>query len=130
MKELHYSTNEESFNYDDIHDAAEDALYDLKVGDTATIWVGEKEDNKASDFVRDITEDMGERAYDDIGEVSDMWPDSTVLQNEELQQAVDKLVDEWANKYNLHPTFFKITNVKKLTLELTNADTGAFKVNE
>ena len=48
MKELHYSTNEETFNYDDIHEAAEIKLYGLGVGDTATIWVGEKEDNKAA----------------------------------------------------------------------------------
>ena len=129
MKELHYSTDEEVFNYEDINDAAEDALFEAEVGGTATIYVGEREDNKASDFVRDIVEDMGERAYDDIGELSIDWLDSTVGQNRELQAAVEKLVDDWADKYKLHPTFFKVTNIKEITLELTNADTGVFKVH-
>ena len=127
MSNLVYSTNGEEFNYD-FEEAVERAFdeFDVKVGDTITIYSGEKVQKKASDFVTYISEAMSEGAYEELPEWCDTWPDSTKEQDSELEAAMRKLVDEWADKHNLQPTFYGVTNTRELNLILTSDD-GDFK---
>ena len=121
MSELVYSTNGEEFNYD-LHEAAESVFDDLdaKIGDIRTISCGEKVEKKASDFVKWVVDSINERAYENFADFCDTWPDSTVDQNNELESEVKIVVDKWADKHGLQPTFWGVKNIKETQVRLVS----------
>lgn len=133
MSEIYYSTDEEVFNYDDIGEAI-CSIFEcddtLDVGTIITIYSGEAIKFNASSFVKDITEDMSERAYDEIGEHADNWPDCNKEQREDLEKLMAKTVDSWASKHNLHPKFWGIKNQKEIKVKILNIETGNFEILE
>ena len=122
--ELKYSTDEKTYNYDDLHEAGERAFDDVgvEVGDIRTIYVGEPVRFSASDFIPNYIEAMGERAYDEIGEHVGEWPEYTGEQEKELVDSIKAAVDSWADKHGRHPTFFSIKNSKPITIKLLEND--------
>ena len=122
--ELKYSTDEETYNHDSIHEAGESAFNDVgvKVGDTRTIYSGEPVRFSASDFIPNYIEAMGERAYDEIGEHVGEWPEYTGEQEKELVDGIKAAVDSWADKHGRHPNFFGIKNSKPITIKLLEND--------
>lgn len=122
--ELKYSTDEETYNYDDLREAGECAFdyVGAEVGDTRTIYVGEPVRPIASDFIPNYIEAMGEMAYDEIGEHVGEWPEYTGEQEKELVDGIKAAVDSWADKYGRHPTFYSIKNARPMTIRLMEND--------
>lgn len=108
-----WSAIEELFNCDSLGELL-DENEDFKVG--ATVWKGEKFPINIAGYVDagDIIEMLGERAYDDVGEFAEDWPDVP----DEARQELDALLSEWISK-NCTATFYRVRNVieYKLTAE-------------
>lgn len=114
MAEMAYSTNNEEFNYTEISEALEYA-WDLdEDASLFTIYEGEVYKKTASSYApSDLTENLSEIAYEEAGEFAEGWPSATNEQSLELQAAIKKTIDEWADKHKLQPTFFTVRNVKE-----------------
>jgi len=121
MTETYYSTDNELFNYDNLRDAAEYAFDypSVKVGDIATIFAGEAVRFSASCFIRDIVDEMNELAYESAGEIAEGYPVCTEEQSKELMASVSNAVDAWADKHNIQPTFYSVSNVKTIKVKFT-----------
>lgn len=108
-----WSADEELFNCDSLGDLL-DENDDLEVG--ATVWKGEKFPINTTGYVDagDVIEMLGERAYDDVGEFAEDWPDVP----DEARQELDALLSEWISKHCI-ATFYRVRNVVeyKLTAE-------------
>ena len=121
-----YSSNEEYYQYEDMHDAILD-IYEnettFKVGDVIEIWKGELHKPKASRYVPSfLYETLNENAWENVGEWVDSWPDGTDQQRNELQSMVGAAVDAWADKYNLQPNFGDITNIKSVKVRIVQIE--------
>lgn len=134
MSEIYYSTDEEIYNYDDIREAAEDifSYADSKAGDEGIIYQGESKSFQASDFVRtNILEEMQESAYAELGEhAEDYLNDVNKDQEKELQDEIESVVNLWASKHKLHPSFYGIKNVKEIKIRMLDDETDFFEVIE
>lgn len=120
-KELSYSINGE--RYCDLESIKDNIASNNQVGDVLTIFIGENEDiPSASDFVPDVVELMGEAAGDEYGECAEDYVDCTKEQGEELQSAILKLVDEWADKHKLQPRFWNVGNTKEVAIRVTDKE--------
>ena len=131
MKDIYYSSDEETFNYESIDEAICDVFESensFSVGDIITVYSGEPVKRAASYFVRDIHEDMNERAYDEAGEWGEDYPECNKEQRDELQKMVNAAVDEWADKHNLQPKFYGIKNQKEIKAKLLNLETGDYEI--
>jgi len=105
-----WSANEELFNCDSLGELL-DENDDLEVG--ATVWKGEKIPIKTAGYVDagDVIEMLGERAYDDVGEFAEDWPDVP----DEARQELDSLLSEWISKHCI-ATFYRVRNVVEYKL--------------
>lgn len=109
-----YSNDEEYF-YEELEDVLTDVLDNTELvnGDEIIIYEGDQIDYKASDFLPYITETLMERAYEDAGEFSERWLFSNAMEGS-LQKHMENALDEWADKNNAHPNFYKVDAVKKI----------------
>lgn len=115
-----YSTNEEDYHggFPTREAAIEDAVAsdDLAPGDT--VWTGKVVSagpaSRLFRSVRRIIEDMQEDAYDEAGEHADRFLENvTDAQVDELGGEIKKVIDAWADKHGLQPTFFTVASVEK-----------------
>ncbi|KVE34252.1 hypothetical protein [Burkholderia sp. TSV86] len=105
-----WSANNEDFSCDelcgllDMHD-------DLTVGNV--VFVGEAKSIPAKHLcdADDVINLIGERAYDEVGEYADDYPDVTAEAIAEL----DALLAGWIEKH-AKPTFYKVVNVREYTI--------------
>jgi len=116
-----YSSNNEEFNCSEMSDAI-DCLYqgDEKLGDIVTIYEGEVFSPNASGYLPDILTAMEEQAYDDCGDFATDWPDLSDTETKEFNEKVGQVVNELFKKFKQTPEFGTVTNVKTLTLKLTD----------
>ena len=123
-----YSTNEEDFNHDSVDESVESLLEDtyLRTGETATLWEADALQHPASYYVREMADDMMERASEEVGEYADGW-DFSREQTKSLQEAVNVAVDEWATANNMRPHFYTVENVVPFTVRFTD-DNGGFEI--
>ncbi|UXV17554.1 hypothetical protein N4P55_16815 [Pseudomonas fluorescens] len=100
-----WSANEELFNCDSLGELL-DENDDLEIG--ATVWKGEKFPVNIAGYVDvgDVIEMLGERAYDDVGEFAEDWPDVP----DEARQELDALLSAWISKH-CTATFYCVRNV-------------------
>jgi len=127
-----YSHDEEDFSCDSVEEAAElawDRNEENKIGDVITLWEGEAVPLSASRFTPPMADYLTERAYEEHGEYAEAWKFSKE-EEKSLQDAVDALVDEWATKNNMHPRFYKVTNVQPFQIRFTDEDGGCEVVSE
>lgn len=85
---------------------------DYLKGDEIEIYHAEQKDYKAGDFFDYSFDSMIESASWD-SDLVDMWN----VSGEDEKLLINMLkntVDEWADKTNNHPTFYGVTNVKKV----------------
>jgi len=126
-----YSADNETFNSDEMVDAVQLRASQMDgpiTGEVITIYEGERGAGySASQWTPDMVEYLGERAADDAGEVAYDWPPANKQQCAELQAAVEKVVEDWAARHKLEPTFFEIVNVREIKVRLTSED-GDFEV--
>ena len=120
MSHTVYSINEEEFRYDDLEEAIEMLLdNESESGDTIILYSGTAEPYKFSDFMRrDVLDDISEHAYEEAGEWAgvDLWPDVSVDQEAELMTALASVANQWADKHQLQPTFYKVTDIKEIKM--------------
>lgn len=132
MVEKYYSSNEETYEYSDPEGAIESVLECMKapaVGNVISIWVGDCTTQKASHYTPDIVDDMSNAAYDACDEFAGGWPHSTAEQENELNAAIQKVVDEWADKHGLQPKFGTVSNCKEIKFRLTKVDLENWDIN-
>lgn len=124
MKDYCYSNNDEYYGFSDEYEAIRDIIKSGKqkvaVGVIVTIFRGEKIRCSASEFSPRIVELMADAAANEApDEVCGDWPNSTIEQDDELQKAIDGVIDAWAEKHNLTPNFFHVKNTKELKFQIT-----------
>ena len=109
-----WSANDELFNCDSLSELL-DENDELEVG--ATVWRGEKSPINITGYIDagDIIEMLGERAYDDVGEFAEDWPDVPDAARQELEE----LLSTWVSKH-CTATFYRVRNV--VEYQITVAD--------
>ena len=114
MGNIYYSTDEETFNADSIHEC----ICDFAVGETVTIYQGESAPKSASDFVHFDSDSMTENAVDNVGEYAEGWPTTSKKEEQDLQLMVKNAVDAWADKHKKQPAFYGIRDVKEIRVKV------------
>ena len=117
-----YSDDNEIFNYDSL----EDALDCVDTGETVTIYKGVKVPCRASQFVNadTIIENIAITAYDDYFELAEDWAIEYVDSEttKELEKQLELVIDAWADKHNLQPTWNMVKDVQELKIRVLNDD--------
>lgn len=120
-----YSLNDTDFDFETIDEAIHCYSDDEGVTEgIITIYCGEKQTLKASDFASfDSVGMMVNNAYDKYQEHSDSYLiDVTTNQEKELEKEIKKVIDSWADKYDNHPKFCGVKNVKEYNLAFSIVD--------
>ena len=104
-----WSNNGEEFSFDSLPELIEDS--EAALGET--VYVGTKRPFTASCFIRadEVIEMMGERAFDEAGEFSDGFPNTTNSAHEQL----DHLLKAWADHHG-SVGFFLVEDVQEHVL--------------
>ena len=105
--------------YDDVHEMVFDYLGDgvIDVNQLITIASADKYLPRAGDHVtlsvvNDLIESLSSSAFEDAGEASEEWPGrSTSHEVSSLKYEITKAVNIWADKKQMHPTFFSLKNM-------------------
>lgn len=123
-KLIFYSYNEENYDYSDAEECVEmfidNANEDFKVGDIITIYEGEADKTKAGDWVSAVglVDKMTDGHYEDCGEGD--WHYKIKKEHiANLQEILEQAINIWADKYDIHPSYHKVKNVKKLEFKIT-----------
>ena len=114
MSEIVYSITGDTF-YEDLDSTCDD----LEIG-IHEIFQGESEHPKVSDFfdADSLIERIQENAYDNHDEYAeDYLEDVTKSQKEDLE----KLICDWFEKNDLTPRFYRVINVEKIKVEVTES---------
>ena len=121
-----WSTNEERFE-DDFEAVCQEAFDFADEGVTeVTIEEGDSIPCNAVEFFDDaetMIERAQERAWDELGECTENWMLSVALeQRQELSAALKKVVAEWAKKHGHEPNFWRVRNIKTITVKKVGDD--------
>lgn len=65
-----------------------------------------------------LLEQLSNDVYDEVGEVAeDYLTDVPVEAINELEESLNKVFEEWADKHKMHPTFYKVTDIQFISIE-------------
>ncbi|WP_069705228.1 hypothetical protein [Burkholderia seminalis] len=105
-----WSRNNEDFTWDEL-DELLDTHDDLAVGDV--VFIGEVAPIQTKHLcdADDVIEMIGERAYDEVGEYADGYPDVVP----EARAELDALLAGWIEKH-AKPTFYSVVNVRQYVI--------------
>lgn len=124
MADKCYSADEENFSFDSAEEAVE-SMDDPQPGDL--IYEGEVVQRKAGHYlprIDSLLEQMGERAWDDVGEhAPEDWPGAEL--NDAKAKELEQLLRDWMDA-NVPVRFWSVANVKQieLTAEMIAAARG------
>ena len=107
-----YSTDEERYDHDSIHDCIDD----FEVGEEVVVYRGVRVKKVASDFSFFSIDMLEECAYDRAGDFAEYWPAASTEQGDDCVKMVNEAIDAWATKHNKHPNFYGVKNVQKIFL--------------
>ncbi len=132
MSDLVYSTNDEVYDFTDLYDAVTD-IFDSNTGINLTtiyeVQSGTRVEQQASDFLRaHIVDDMREIAYEQCGEWAEDYLSCSVKTENELIDGFKILVNEWATTHKLHPTFYKVTDIKNIRFRFTRISKVEYEI--
>ena len=126
-----YSEKGENFNFVSIEDLARQLIDDetVRIGDVVTIHRGDAIKRKAGEYMQryDIDE-MICNAYDDCGEYAEGWLSG--LKKDvisELEDSIKTAVNLWADKHDLHPTFYAVVNTDEVKIKIVD-DNGGYEM--
>lgn len=90
---------------------------DVKNIQKVNMYQGELESKSFIDYlcVDSILERMQEWAYDDVGDFASDYLDNVT---DEMKEELDVLICAWADKYNISPSFFHVSNVKEVSIDI------------
>ena len=114
MSKTYYSTDEEFYNYESIHECMDQ----FEVGETVTVYSGTSVKKLASDFCEFGVDNLEEIAYDRAGDFAESWLQTTGDMDIEFKSMVKDAVDAWATKHDMHPKFYGIKDVQTITLKV------------
>lgn len=125
MNQRVYSTDEENFSYESIHEAVlsnwESGI--SEVGDLMVIYEGKPIPNKTSDFLQNnLAEGMSERAWDNYGEFAEDWPNWSAEEELDLIRKMKHCIDEWATLTDNHPKFYHVKDIVEIQVKVTSED--------
>lgn len=120
-----FDTKEEAIKYgiqqykDFLIDVMEDAsMYGYSPCVPSSLFeVGEKSSFAPHIDVDMILDDVVEQATWQCGEIADdwlSWDTITKAQEEELQNNMQNVFDEWLKKHHLEPTFYNVINIEEI----------------
>lgn len=127
-EEFVYGTDEEIFNFSDIEDALEYADCDEPLADTLMVYQGTKRNKgiiefSSSSHIERFLEDVAESAYEVCGDFAEDWLSHVKSEHiNELLEAFDKSLDEWADKHGYQPNFYGVKDIKELTFKVLSRD--------
>lgn len=103
---------------DSIKECVEEALAEgYTLEDTFAIGYAEEYNTKL-DFAWRIIEDFTEDAFNEVGDASYGWLESTTqLERDRLNERIHKVVVEWLEEINETPTFYKVLPCEECTLK-------------
>ena len=120
--EIAYSTSGEIFHrlgeYKSHQDSFEDALNESGIKSGEPLWLGRLQSCQVEDYfpyADDILEGIGERAYDDVGEAADDWPNATKVPKADLEREIHAILSRWINEYD-PCRLFRVTSITKYIL--------------
>lgn len=102
-----WSRNNEDFTWDEL-DELLDSHDDLTVGDVVFVGDVAPVPIKYLCDADDVIDTMGDRAYDQVGEYADGYPDVTP----EAKAELEALLAGWIEKH-AKPTFYSVINVRE-----------------
>ena len=128
-----YSEKGENFNFVSIEDLARQLIDDetVRIGDVVTIHRGEAIKRKAGEYMQGCGYDIDEmicNAYDDCGEYVEDW--LSELKKDvisELEDSIKTAVNLWADKHDLHPTFYTVVNTDEVKIKIVD-DNGGYEM--
>lgn len=128
-----YSEKGENFNFVSIEDLARQLIDDetVRIGDVVTIHRGEAIKRKAGEYMQGCGYDIDEmicNAYDDCGEYAEGWLSG--LKKDvisELEDSIKTAVNLWADKHDLHPTFYTVVNTDEVKIKIVD-DNGGYEM--
>jgi len=96
--------------FDSIKECIEDAIKEgKKQGDT--IVIGICEDYVPKLDAGFLLDKIGKDAYEECGEITEDWPEfeqKGYKDEDKLQAAIDKVLNEWLKETNQIPTFYRV----------------------
>lgn len=124
MTKTCYSHNEEDFHSDfetPLEYAVENFLEDNPEFEGETeieIFEGEKIPKRIGDFTPDVTEWIGELAFEESGEYSEDWVEKIYERRKEIKEIIRAALNKWADENDAHPDFFAIGKVSPLSVKI------------
>jgi len=108
-----FSTDGEEFRYTELHEALDSIDGDEGLTEGRVIHQADAVRQAASHYfsVDSLLEDIGERAYEDVGEYADTFPDLAKPKVAELQAMVAAWLDA-----NVDISFYSVRNVREITV--------------
>lgn len=122
MSNIYYSDNGDEYRHDEIEEAICSVLDDMAEpaeGDEFSVWEGVCNFKKASWYAPDVLEHMSDSACDELPDFADGWPSTSAEQDQELKDAIAKVIDDWADKYKQQPNFGLMSNCKERQYRIT-----------
>lgn len=113
-----FSTDEEMFRDDcevaDMDEARKYAEEELCLEDGQKFYVGLRKDVHPEMKLNadSIMERIGEQLYDDVGEISEDWPQATVEQIADLELRLQAVVRQWLVETKNTPTFWQVVGTQ------------------
>ena len=128
-KTIKYGVCEDSLIFSKMDQAIKYKLFELSnngytEGDVISIYSNEVKKSKASDYLPNIVSLMKHKAN------SHTWLNGKKAINNELQELIQNVVDDWANRYSLHPDIFIEKEVTKLRIELKKCGKWEYSKNQ
>lgn len=117
-----WSFEEDSLWYNDAFDTKEEAITDgkecAKDEEKDCIYIGQiKLVGLPVIDAETILEQLGEQVYDEVGEVAEDYlinvPKEAV---QELEEALNKVFEEWATKHKQYPSFYTLHNIERISV--------------
>jgi hypothetical protein len=117
-----YSFNEENYegDFETKEQAIAEAIYYYKDDerDQDFIWVGQTKNISLGVNVDRIIEDLGEEAYDEVGEYAeDYLTDVTLSHQKVLEERLNEVLVTWMKEFKYEPNFWTVTNVEKIEVD-------------
>ena len=108
--------------FGDVYDTKEECISEAKkeaIGEGLTEFrIGETYDIDTGIDTCDLLERIGERVYDEIGDIAeDYLVDVKNEEREELEAELNKVFDKWKKKYNYEPNFYGVENIETIKIK-------------
>jgi hypothetical protein len=124
---LVYSVQGDGIFYEVIGEALEAGGITPEIGEEYRLFLAEKQNWAASDFVPDIVSEMSEAAFEEADEWAEDWLwNMSDVEKSDLRAAIGKAVDNWADKHGRQPAFWTCHNIRPVMVRCTAHDRGKF----